>query len=330
VLDTSARLLRLLSLLQARPEWPGAELARRLNVTPRTLRRDVQRLRDLDYPVHSVPGVAGGYRLGSGAALPPLQLDDDEAIAVVVGLRGAAGYSVTGLAQASVSALAKLDQVLPARLRQRTAALQQTTMALAGPGSAIDPGLLTLLASACRGRQRLAMRYRDRGGTESARIIEPYQLVTVGYRWYLMAFDTDRDDWRTFRVDRISEPSVTGRFAPREPPDAAEFIGSAVTTAPYRYHARVLLHAPAAMLAGQVTPSTGILTELGEYQCELRTGSDSLDAMTVQLLVLGVEFTVLEPPELIERVREVAGRLNRAAAPADPGATPAGQAPGQG
>ncbi|HUD37412.1 MAG TPA: HTH domain-containing protein, partial [Streptosporangiaceae bacterium] len=156
MLDTSARLLRLLSLLQARPEWPGAELARRLNVTPRTLRRDVQRLRDLDYPVHSVPGVAGGYRLGSGAALPPLQLDDDEAIAVVVGLRGAAGYSVTGLAQASVSALAKLDQVLPARLRQRTAALQQTTMALAGPGSAIDPGLLTLLASACRGRQRLA------------------------------------------------------------------------------------------------------------------------------------------------------------------------------
>jgi predicted DNA-binding transcriptional regulator YafY len=124
---------------------------------------------------------------------------------------------------------------------------------------------------------------------------------------------------------------VTGRFAPREPPDAAEFIGSAVTTAPYRYHARVLLHAPAAMLAGQVTPSTGILTELGEYQCELRTGSDSLDAMTVQMLVLGVEFTVLEPPELIERVREVAGRLNRAAAPADPaGPTPAGQAPGQG
>jgi predicted DNA-binding transcriptional regulator YafY len=177
------------------------------------------------------------------------------------------------------------------------------------------------------------MRYRDHGGTESARVIEPYQLVTVGYRWYLMAFDADRDDWRTFRVDRIIEPSVTGRFAPREAPDPAEFIGSAVTTAPYRYHARVLLHAPAAVLAEQITPASGILTELGDGRCELRTGSDSLDTMTVQLLVLGVEFTVLEPPELIERVREVAGRLNRAAGAAGaagPGATPAGQAPSQG
>jgi predicted DNA-binding transcriptional regulator YafY len=159
-------------------------------------------------------------------------------------------------------------------------------------------------------------------------VVEPYRLVTVGYRWYLMAFDTGRDDWRTFRVDRIAGPRVEGRFVPRPAPEAAAFVGAAVTTAPYRYHARVLLHAPAAELAGQITPTSGILTEAGPDQCELRTGSDSLDVMTVQLLVLGVEFTVLEPAELIERVRAVAGRLARAAGMTAP-ATPDGQAPGR-
>src|SRR5215469_9890384 len=293
VLDTSARLLRLLSLLQARPEWPGAELAARLDVTPRTLRRDVQRLRDLDYPVHSMPGVAGGYRLGSGAALPPLQLDDDEAIAVVVSLRSATSHTVTGLAEASVSALAKLDQVLPARLRERTAALQQATVPLTGPAPAIDPALLTALAAACRRHQRVRMRYRDFSGTESVRLIEPYRLVTGGYRWYLMAFDADRDDWRTFRVDRISEPEVIGRFAPRDPPDPASFVGAAITTAPYRYQAKVLLHGSAEALAGQIAPTTGVLTPVG------------------------VEFTVLEPAELIEHLRSVADRLNRATGRAD-------------
>lgn len=313
VLDTSARLLRLLSLLQARPEWPGAELAARLEVTTRTLRRDVQRLRDLDYPVHSVPGVAGGYRLGSGAALPPLQLDDDEAIAVVVSLRSATSHTVTGLGEASVSALAKLDQVLPARLRERTAALQQATVPLTGPGPVIDPALLTALAAACRRHQRVRMRYRDFSGAESVRVIEPYRLVTGGYRWYLMAFDAGRDDWRTFRVDRISEPEATGRFVPRDPPDPASFVGAAITTAPYRYQARVLLHAPAEALAGQVAPTTGVLTQAGAGRCVLSTGSDSLNAMTYHLLALDVEFTVLEPPELIEHLRGVAGRLSRAA-----------------
>src|SRR5215469_13602045 len=177
VLDTSARLLRLLSLLQARPEWPGAELAARLDVTPRTLRRDVQRLRDLDYPVHSMPGVAGGYRLGSGAALPPLQLDDDEAIAVVVSLRSATSHTVTGLAEASVSALAKLDQVLPARLRERSAALQQATVALTGGGPVVDPGQLAELAAACRRHERLRFRYASRSGSESVRTVEPHRLV---------------------------------------------------------------------------------------------------------------------------------------------------------
>ena len=317
MLDTSARLLRLLSLLQARPEWSGADLAARLEVTPRTLRRDVQRLRDLDYPVHSVPGVAGGYRLGSGAALPPLQLDDDEAIAVVLSLRSATSHTVTGLAEASVSALAKLDQVLPARLRERTAALQQATVPLTGPAPAIDPALLTALAAACRRHQRVRMSYRDFSGTESVRLIEPYRLVTGGYRWYLMAFDADRDDWRTFRVDRISEPEVTGRFAPRDPPDPASFVGAAITTAPYRYQAKVLLHGSAEALAGQIAPTTGVLTPVGDGRCLLSTGSDSLNLMTYHLLALGVEFTVLEPAELIEHLRAVADRLNRATGRAD-------------
>ena len=155
--ETSARLLRLLGLLQVRPEWSGAELADRLEITVRTLRRDVQRLRDLDYPVHSVPGVAGGYRLGPGKALPPLLLDDDEAIAVVVSLRSAASHTVAGLSEASVSALAKLDQVLPARLRERTAALQHATVALTGPGPVVDPAQLAALAAACRRHQRLRL-----------------------------------------------------------------------------------------------------------------------------------------------------------------------------
>jgi predicted DNA-binding transcriptional regulator YafY len=315
VLDTSARLLRLLSLLQARPEWPGAELATRLGVTPRTLRRDVQRLRDLDYPVHSVPGVAGGYRLGSGAALPPLQLDDEEAIAVVVSLRSSTSHTVTGLAEASVSALAKLDQVLPVRLSARTAALAEATVALTGPTPAIDPALLTALASACRGHQRIRMRYRDYAGAESVRMVEPHRLVTGAYRWYLMAFDAGRDDWRTFRVDRISEPQPAGRFVPRDPPDPASFVGAGITTAPYRYQARILLHAPAQALAGQVAPTTGVLTPAGADRCVLSTGSESLPAMTFHLLMLGVDFTVLEPAELIDHLAAVAGRLSRSISP---------------
>ena len=210
MLETSARLLRLLTLLQSRPQWPGSELAARLEVTPRTLRRDIGRLRDLDYPVHSLPGVAGGYRLGPGAALPPLQLDDDEAVAVVLSLRSSASHMLTGLAEASLSALAKLDQVLPARLAQRLSALQHATVALDSPAPVIDPALLTMLAAASRAHQRVRLRYADRGGAESQRYLEPYRLVSGGYRWYLMAFDIDRADWRTFRVDRISEPETAG------------------------------------------------------------------------------------------------------------------------
>jgi len=311
--ETSARLLRLLALLQARPEWPGAELAGRLGITTRTLRRDVQRLRDLDYPVHSVPGVAGGYRLGAGAVLPPLLLDDDEAIAVVVGLRAAATHMVAGLPDASVRALAKLDQVLPARLRHRTASFAQATVALPGPPGIIDQGLLTMLAGACRGHQRLRLRYRDREGTVSSRDVEPHRLVSAGYRWYLMAFDTERGDWRTLRVDRISDAAAAGRFAPRDVPDPAKFVAAAVTTAPYRYQAKILVHAPLRAMSERVTPTSGMLEEADGGWCLLTTGADSLAAMMFHFAGLGAEFTVLEPPELIEYLRAVGGRMLRAA-----------------
>jgi len=312
--ETSARLLRLLGLLQVRPEWSGADLADRLGITVRTVRRDVRRLRDLDYPVRSVPGVAGGYRLGPGQALPPLLLDDDEAIAVVVSLRSAASHTVAGLSEASVSALAKLDQVLPARLRERTAALQHATVALAGPGPVVDPAQLTSLAAACRRHQRLRLRYRNRAGSDTSRIVEPHRLVSTGYRWYLMAFDVGRADWRTFRVDRITDAAQAGgRFVPRAAPDPAAFVASAVTTRPYRYQARILVHAPARVVAEEFSATSGIVADAGEDRCLLTTGSDSLGALTFHLASLGADFTVLEPPELTGFVRETAARLQRVA-----------------
>ena len=312
MLETSGRLLRLLGLLQVRPEWSGAELADRLGVTVRTLRRDVQRLRALDYPVHSVPGVAGGYRLGRGQALPPLLLDDDEAIAVVVSLRSAASQSVAGLAEASVSALAKLDQVLPARLRERSAALQEATVALRGSGPVVEPGQLAALAAACRLQQRLRLRYRNRSGSDSSRIVEPHRLVSTGYRWYLMAFDVASADWRTFRVDRIIESAEAGqRFVPREPPDPAAFVARAVTSAPYRYRARVLVEAPAAAVAEQFSATSGVVSDAGDGRCLLTTGADSLELLTFYLVALDADFIVLEPPELIEFISATAGRLQR-------------------
>jgi predicted DNA-binding transcriptional regulator YafY len=236
VVETSARLLRLLSLLEARPEWPGTDLAQRLDVTVRTLRRDVAKLRSLGYPVFAVPGVAGGYRLGAGASLPPLLLDDDEAVAIALSLRTAATQSITGVGEASVRALVKLERVLPSRLRERAAAIGHATVPLAGPGPVLDAEALTTMARACRNRERLDFGYRSREGELTARHTEPHRLVQAGYRWYLVARDIDRGEWRTFRADRIEAPRLTGvRFVPVDPPDAAAFVARAVTTAPYRY-----------------------------------------------------------------------------------------------
>jgi predicted DNA-binding transcriptional regulator YafY len=314
MLETSARLLRLLSLLQSRPDWGGPELARRLAVTPRTLRRDVARLRDLGYPVHASTGVAGGYRLGAGASLPPLLLDDEEAVAVAVSLRTAASQSVAGLAETSLRALAKLEQVLPARLRSRTTAIGQATVALPRTAPAVDPGLLSTLATACRDTRLLEFGYRARDGQPSQRRAEPFRLVHTGYRWYLVARDTSRQDWRTFRVDRIEPPVTSGaRFTRHDPPDAAGLVAHAVTTAPYRYQVKALVHAPVAAVAEHITPTAGILDRAGPDRCLLTAGIEVLDVMLYQLAGLGAEVDILEPPELISRARELAAWLQRAA-----------------
>ncbi|RCV50191.1 helix-turn-helix transcriptional regulator, partial [Marinitenerispora sediminis] len=192
MLETSARLLRLLSLLQTHRDWTGAELADRLGITTRTVRRDVEKLRTLGYPVHAAPGVAGGYRLGAGAALPPLLLDDDEAVAVAVGLRTAAGGTVAGIEESSVRALAKLEQVLPSRLRHRVTTLHAVTVAVPDSGAAVAPDVLTAIAAACRAHERLRFDYRDHAGQPSVRDVEPHRLVHTGRRWYLVAWDTDR------------------------------------------------------------------------------------------------------------------------------------------
>jgi predicted DNA-binding transcriptional regulator YafY len=313
VVETSARLLRLLSLLEVRPDWTGPELAARLGVTPRTLRRDVQKLRSLGYPVRAAPGAAGGYRLGAGTALPPLLLDDEEAVAVALSLRTAASHEVTGVAEASARALAKLEQVLPSRLRYQATAISQATVPLTGPGPAVAAETLTTIARACRGREELRFGYHGRDGEPGERHVQPHRLVQAGYRWYLVARDLDRDDWRTFRVDRIGAPEPTGiRFVPRDPPDAAAFVASAVTTAPYRCQARVLLHAPAGEIAALLPPTVGTLEPAGDGTCLLATGSDSPDALAFHLCALGCDFVVLEPPELIDRVRILAARLSQA------------------
>src|SRR3954470_10131398 len=255
---TSERLLRLLSLLQARRDWPGGDLAARLEVDVRTIRRDVERLRSLGYPVHATPGVAGGYRLGAGAALPPLLLDDDEAVAVAVGLRTAASGTVSGIEETSVRALAKLEQVLPARLRPRVGALQAATMSLPGGGPTVDASVLTAIAAACRDHERLRFPYGDRAGTETERQVEPLRLVHTGRRWYLVAFDLDRAGWRTFRVDRITpKPPHGPRFIPREPPaeDLAAYVSRGVSTRAYASHATVRLLVPLAEAAERVSPS---------------------------------------------------------------------------
>lgn len=257
MLETSARLLRLLSLLQSRRDWTGPDLAERLDVTARTVRRDVERLRALGYPVHATPGTAGGYRLGAGAALPPLLLDDEEAVAVALCLRLGAGGSVEGIEETSVRALAKLEQVLPSRLRHRVQAMQAVTVQRRVSGPTVGQETLTVIGAACRDRERLRFDYRDHGGTASRREVEPYRLVHHGRRWYLLAFDTARDDWRTFRVDRIEPKAPTGpRFTPRElPEDAASYVAKGVTSRAYRFQARVLLHTSPEHLAGTPGPS---------------------------------------------------------------------------
>jgi predicted DNA-binding transcriptional regulator YafY len=317
VLETSARLLRLLSLLQAKRDWSGSALAERLEVSERTVRRDVDRLRDLGYPVHASRGTDGGYRLGAGAAMPPLLLDDDEAVAVAVGLRTAAGGTVAGIEETSVRALAKLEQVLPARLRHRVNALQSYTVPVPPdrPGPTVDPGVLTLLAAACRDAERVRFDYRGHDGSATIRSVEPHRLVSWGRRWYLVAWDVDRQDWRTFRVDRIAPRTPTGpRFGPRDGPPggAAAHVARGVSAASWRYTARVLVHAPAEVVTERINPAVGVVEAVDSDTCVLNTGADSLTTLAVYLGMLDVDFEVTSPPELVAYVRSLSERYARA------------------
>lgn len=323
MIAASARLLRLLSLLQARRDWPGAELAARLGVTPRTLRRDIDRLRSLGYPVRSSPGTAGGYRLGAGAALPPLQLDDDEALAVALGLRLAATAAVSGMQETAVRALAKLESLLPARLRRRVRALHAAVAPMGMAGPPVGPDLLTALATACREHERLRLRYRDHEGRASEREIEPHGLVCAGTRWYLVAWDLGRADWRTFRVDRIAgTPQAGARFLPRRLPegDLAAYVSRTVSTQPYPIRARVVLHAPVERMREHVPPLAASLHALDAGRCVLEAGAHSLDALGYHIARLDVEFEVESPPELAARMHALGARLLRAAGAAACGA----------
>jgi predicted DNA-binding transcriptional regulator YafY len=310
VLETSTRLLELLSLLQTRRDWTGPELSERLGVGERTVRRDIDRLRELGYPVRARRGVAGGYRLEAGASLPPLLLDEGEAVAVAVGLRTAASAGVAGIEETSVRALAKLEQVLPDRVRRRVGAIGSATVPYPGSGPRVDGASLATIAAACRDGERIRFAYRD-----ERREAEPLGLVHTGRRWYLVAWDLARTDWRTFRVDRISAVSAGGRFVPRTPPasDLAAYVSQGVSAARDRYQARVVLHAPLAEVAPRVPHTVGTLEEIDAQSCLLRTGSDWLGGLAVYVAEIGVDFTVLDPPEFAERVRALAARFARAA-----------------
>ncbi|HEY7605334.1 MAG TPA: YafY family protein [Actinomycetes bacterium] len=313
-MDTSERLLKLLSLLQTRSDWTGSELAERLQVSGRTVRNDVERLRRLGYPVHASPGVGGGYRLGAGAALPPLLLDDEEAVAVAVGLRTAAGGAVAGIEETSLRALVKLEQVLPSRLRHRVNALHSAMAAVQTGGPTVDAEVLTAIAAAIRDRQRLRFDYRHHDGSASVRDVEPHRMVSWGRRWYLVAYDADRRDWRTFRVDRLRPRTPAGpRFTPRRVPggDVTAYVERSVGQATWGYRARVLLHAPASSLAGRLPPAVE-LEPVDDRTCIATAGADDPAVLALYLGLLDVDFDILDAPELAEALARLAARYARA------------------
>ncbi|MDQ6778192.1 MAG: WYL domain-containing protein [Actinomycetota bacterium] len=320
MVQTSARLLALLSLLQMRREWTGQELADRLEVGPRTIRRDVDKLRSLDYPVEAAPGVAGGYRLGAGGELPPLLLDDAEAIAVAVGLRTAASGSIAGIEETSVRALAKLEQVLPTRLRRRVRALSDATSAFASDGPPIDADVLATLAGACRDATRLHFAYVAKDKTASKRQAEPCAVVYSGYRWYLVAFDIDRDDWRTFRVDRIGgrlRPGGRGRRRTVPGGDPTAYVkrqlrtsGAEETAAP----GRIRLGLPVAQAGRRIPERYATIEPDGEDACIVSTRGSWSRQFLVWMALLDEPIEILGPPELAEAARTIGTRLGVAAA----------------
>jgi predicted DNA-binding transcriptional regulator YafY len=314
--ETTSRVLQLLGLLQSRRVWTGRELAERLGVTGRSVRRDIERLRDLGYPVYASKGHGGGYQLGAGAALPPLLLDPDEAVAMAVCLRLAAGGSVAGVGESALRALSKLDQVMPARLRSQVSAVHDATVTLPwnSADAPVEPDVLMTLARACRDHEHVVTDYVARSGEASRRRLEPYQLVTTGRRWYLLAYDRDRQDWRSLRLDRMADVRTLGSsFRPRPAPDAASYIRRSISTSPYRYVARARYFTSESVV-GQCFPPTSVTIEAeGADACVVTTGGDDPERIALYLAMPGCAFEVLDPPEVVEAVTSVADRLRRAA-----------------
>lgn len=314
--DTRARMLRLLSLLQTYRYWPGADLADRLEVSERTLRRDVERLRDLGYPVQASRGVAGGYQLKAGSTMPPLLLEEEEAVAIAVGLRAAAAGSVAGIEESALRSLSKLAQVLPPALRRRVDALLAYTvpaMPAVFTGPVVDPGTLLVVAQACRGEERLRFDYTARAGEQSSRLVEPHRLVSLGHRWYLLAWDVERGDWRTFRADRVNAPTPTGaRFRPRDIPggDAASFVEGRIAAVRGRFDIVVLVHTAAANVE-RVIGTWGRAEPIDAGSCHLRMTVDYLEWPAMVIGAIGADFEVLEPPELRDHLRSVGELLLR-------------------
>lgn len=314
MLETSARLLELLSLLQLTRTWTSPELARRLGVSTRTVRADIARLRSLGYPVDARPGVAGGYRLAAGTAMPPLLLDDDEAVAVAVAL-GAVATQRLGVEETSLTALAKLEQVLPSRLRRRVEAVRETTSVVPGEQPPLDLSALGAVAAAIRGHERLRFGYTKPGGTEGARHTEPQRLVTWGPLWYLLAWDLERDDWRVFRVDRMVPHAPTGaRFRPRALPEdeAVDLVVRRVSNAAWTYRARVLVHAPAAQVTATIPIPLDIET-VDASTCRIELGSDDPDRLALWLTRLDADIEVIDGHELAGAFDRLATRFRRAA-----------------
>lgn len=318
-MSTSARMLQLLSLLQTHRFWPGTELSGRLEVSERTLRRDIERLRDLGYDVDATRGVAGGYQLRAGNALPPLLLDDEEAVAIAVGLRTAAAGLVAGIGDTSALALGKVVALMPPRLRRRMDAVTSQTDSLPWGGRVpLDAGVLGTLAQACRDDEALTFTYQAPEAEPTQRRVEPHRLVTLGNRWYLLAYDRVRHDWRSFRVDRISDPATTGQtFRPRDIPggDAAAYVQAGIRSRPAAHDVCVHVRAEADVVArrvgrwGQVEAAEG-----PEGGCRLRMQVDDLGWPMMILAGVEADFTVEQPAELAELVAQVGERFVRSGA----------------
>jgi predicted DNA-binding transcriptional regulator YafY len=316
-MDSSARLLRLLSLLQTPRDWTGTELAGRLEVSTRTVRNDIERLRGLGYPVHATRGSVGGYRLEAGANLPPLLLEDDEAIAVAVGLRTAAGGAVGGIEETSLRALSKLEQVMPSRLRRKVNALQTFTVLVPRDEreSTVDANVLTTLAAACRDHGRLRFTYHDRERTTTRREVEPYRLVNWGRRWYLVAWDVERADWRTFRVDRLTLRLPLGqRFSPRPLPDedVAAYVARGIAGSAWQFHARVVVHASAETMADRIGRWVGTIEPIDAESCVVDMGADTVETLAVYLGMLGADFEVDRDSDLARQLDRLAERYRSA------------------